>query len=345
MNKKILHIAPCDEFIPPFIEFVKDNFEFNDHEFLLTNGVDEKNLNIASNVHLVGSSKIGKLQYYSQLIIKMQQADKVILHSLFDNVVIQILFYMPWLLNKCYWVMWGGDLYIHQFGRRNWKWKIREFFRRPVIKNMGNLVTYVEGDVNLARKWYKAKGNYQECLMYVSNLYQHYEAPYKESNVVNIQVGNSADPSNNHMEVLEKLLAYKDKDIHIYIPLSYGDDEYAKKIIDKSKELFGNKVKYLTKPVPFDEYLKFLGSIDIAIFNHKRQQAMGNTITLLGLGKTVFIRSDTTQWQFFKDKKIEVYDSIKLHSLYNEDHLHNIEKIKEYFSTETLINQLTLIFD
>lgn len=35
----------------------------------------------------------------------------------------------------------------------------------------------------------------------------------------------------------------------------------------------------------FNEYINFLSTIDIAIFNHKRQQGMGNIITLLGMGK------------------------------------------------------------
>lgn len=344
MSKKILHIAPCDEFIPPFIDFVKDNFEFNDHEFLLTKGVDEKNLNITSNVYLVESSRIGKLQHYSQLIIRMQQADKVILHSLFDNVVIQILFYMPWLLSKCYWVMWGGDLYTHQFGQRNYKRKIREFFRRPVIKNMGHLVTYIQGDVDLARKWYGAKGEYHECLMYLSNTYKALDVPDTQSDKINIQIGNSADPSNNHIEILNKLLPFKDENIRIYAPLSYGDKAHAKEVISIGKELFGDKFIALTDFMPFEEYLKFLSSIDIAIFNHKRQQAMGNTITLLGLGKKVYIRSDTTQWQFFKEKDISINDIDYLDSLSTESNQYSIDIIKKYFSQDNYKHQLGRLF-
>jgi len=34
--------------------------------------------------------------------------------------------------------------------------------------------------------------------------------------------------------------------------------------------------------MPLDEYLNLLAKIDIAIFNHKRKQAMGNITTLLG---------------------------------------------------------------
>lgn len=344
MTQKILHLGPCDKFIPPFIDFIKNNFDFNDHLFLLTNSMSENELINHSNVKLSGKGKLSKVKHYALVIKKMKQADKIILHSLFDIRIIQILFFSPWLLKKCYWVMWGGDLYSYQLGKRNKSWYKNEVFRRPVIKNMGHLVTYIQGDVDLARKWYGAKGEYHECLMYVSNTYKALKVSNTQSGTINIQLGNSADPSNNHIEILGKLLPFKDKNIRIYAPLSYGDKAHAKEIVSKGKELFGDKFIALTDFMSLEQYLKFLCSIDIAIFNHKRQQAMGNTITLLGLGKTVFICSDTTQWQLFKDKNIEVYDSMKLESLNKKEHLGNIKKVKNYFSRETLIKQYSEIF-
>jgi hypothetical protein len=44
---------------------------------------------------------------------------------------------------------------------------------------------------------------------------------------LSILLGNSADPSNNHVEALERLLPYRDQDIKIYAPLSYGDQRPA----------------------------------------------------------------------------------------------------------------------
>lgn len=295
MTKKILHIAGCDKFIPPFIEFVKEHFDFKVHEFLLTGGMAQGQLKLHPNVQLSKRSILEYLQHYVQAIIKMHQAKKIILHGLFDIRMVYILFFMPWLLKKCYWVMWGGDLYVYQLGERNWKWKVPEFFRRPVIKNMGHLVTYIKGDYELAQQWYGAKGQYHECFMYTSNLFKEYDVPKKQHSGFNILVGNSADPSNNHLEVFDKLEAFKNQDIKVYTPLSYGNQDYAQTIIEQGQQHFDDKFEALTEHMPFNQYLEFLGKIDIAIFNHKRQQAMGNTITLLGLGKKVFMRSDVTQ--------------------------------------------------
>jgi len=344
MTQKILHLGPCDKFIPPFIEFIKDNFDFNDHLFLLTNSMSENEMVNHSNVKLSGKGKLSKVKHYALVIKKMNQADKIILHGLFGIKIVQILFFSPWLLKKCYWVMWGGDLYSYQLGKRNKSWYKNEFFRRQVIKNMGHLVTYIKGDVDLARKWYGAKGEYHECLMYLSNIYKTLDIPNTQSGKINIQIGNSADPSNNHIEILNKLLPFKDENIRIYAPLSYGDKAHAKEVVSKGKELFGDKFIALTDFMPFDQYLSFLGGIDIAIFNHKRQQAMGNTITLLGLGKTVFIRSDTTQWQLFKDKNIEVLNTLSFELNYIKDLEKNIKNTADYFSKETLIEQYKLLF-
>lgn len=98
--------------------------------------------------------------------------------------------------------------------------------------------------------------------------------------------------------------------------------------------------------MPFDQYLEFLGKIDIAIFNHKRQQAMGNTITLLGLGKKVFMRSDVTQWAFFKSHAIAVYD-IEAFALTDDEDIQveeNKHRVKSYFSESGLLKQLIGVF-
>lgn len=345
MTNKILHIATCANFIPPFINNIKKHFNFDEHDFLLISSVADDDLVDVENVKLSSFKTLrSKLNYYFAAIVKMHQADKIILHSLFNQRLTQILFFTPWLLKKCYWIMWGGDLYAYQFGVRSWKWYLSEFFRRPVIKNMGYLVTYVEGDVELARKWYRAKGKYCECLMYPSNLYKEYKIPDKKSETINIQVGNSADPSNNHIEVLEKLLPYKKENILIYLPLSYGSSEHAENVIAQGREWFGNKFKAITDSMSLEDYLAFLGTIDIAIFNHERQQAMGNTITLLGLGKTVYLRSGTTQWQLFKEKKLVFGDVGDLANLDFLDTRGNIDVVKAYFSEGNYNNQLAKIF-
>ena len=256
-SKKILHVASCDKFIPPYVRFINEHFNGSEHEFLLKNGMADDELEQSDNVCLSGRSTFSKLKYHYNLIIKMHFADKIILHSLLDIKIVQMLFFTPWLLKKCYWIIWGADLYTYQYGIKNFKWKIKELLRRQVISNVGYLVTYIEGDVALARSWYGASGKYIECLMYPSNLYKNYDVHETKSTSINIQVGNSADPSNNHIEALEKLLPFKNENICIFVPLSYGSQKYAQQVITQGKEWFGDKFKPLTEFMPFEGYLSF----------------------------------------------------------------------------------------
>lgn len=122
---------------------------------------------------------------------------------------------------------------------------------------------------------------------------------------------------------------------------------YANEVITLGREIFGNNIEFLTSLMQFNEYLDFLGKIDIVIFNHPYQQAMGNTITLLGLGKKVFMRSDVTQWALFKSHGITVYDieELALSGSVNTQTEANKHIVKSYFSEKTFLKQLREIFN
>ena len=101
------------------------------------------------------------------------------------------------------------------------------------------------------------------------------------------------------MEALDWLSKYRDEDIRIICPLSYGDMNYAHKVEDRGKGYFGVKFKPIYDYMSIDDYSRLLSSIDIAIYNNNRQQATGNIEILGYLGKKIFVRSDTTTWQHY----------------------------------------------
>jgi hypothetical protein len=339
---KTLHICSVDKFIPAFIEFVRINFDWEQHSFMLIGSAIEKYpIKLEKNIfRLTNISQLPALSFL------MHQADKIILHGLFYSNLVRFLALQPWLLKKCYWVMWGGDLYCHQLRVRGFRSDVNEAIRVFVIKRIGHFVTYIQGDYELAQQWYGAKGEHHNCLMYPSNLYKEYVLPSKQGDAVNIMVGNSADPTNNHAEVFEKLKPYKDQNIQIFCPLSYGLIEYAERMAKLGKELFGDKFTPLLDFMPFEKYLELLGNIDIAVFAHKRQQAMGNLISLLGLGKKVFMRDDITSWTFMNQSGIKVYsfDKLELNCLDEANKKNNIKMVQECFSESKLRNQLEEIF-
>lgn len=340
----ILHISVLEKFIPPFIDFLEDHFEEdNKHIFLILGDccshaiIQKKNV---INFENFGIKNIIKLYKFTKM------AEKIILHGLSGNKLVVLLSLQPWLLKKCYWAIWGGDLYSYKLANRSLGWYRNEIFRRFFIRRLGHLVTYVEGDVDLARKWYGARGQYHECLMYPSNLYKEVKIPDKTGNALTIQIGNSADPSNEHIEIFEILSCHKNENIKIYAPLSYGNPEYAKKVIEKGKEIFNDKFIPITDFMNYDCYLKYLAGIEVGIFNHRRQQGMGNIITLLGLGKKVYIRADVTSWGLYEKIGVKTFsiDELNLSLLCEKDRANNKLAVMHYFSPTLLQKQLGAIF-
>ena len=339
----ILHLLIWDKkFVLPFMEFIHKHFPEGNHHFIVYGNVKESDVPCSPDTDVMPSL----IQHALSLSRLFRQSDKIILHGLFCNRLMFLLAMQPWLLKRCYWVMWGADLYAHEALTKDWSWRNNEWLRRFIIKRIGHFVTYIKGDYELAKKWYGANGKYHNCFMYQSNLYKDYAVSPKQSDTKNILVGNSADPTNNHEEVLERLRPYKDQDIKIYCPLSYGPSNHANQIAKLGKEIFGDKFIPLMDFIPFEKYLEFLGQIDIAVFAHKRQQAMGNTISLLGLGKKLFLRSDTTQWQYLVDLGVKVFDfrHLDLLKLDVNDPMKNQQIIETCLSHEILLLQWRNIF-
>jgi hypothetical protein len=117
-------------------------------------------------------------------------------------------------------------------------------------------------------------------------------------------------------------------------------------VVQEGKRLFGDRFVPLLDFMSIDKYRKILAQVDIAVFAHRRQQAMGNTISLLGYGKTVYMRDDVTPWQTFKDKGITVHalDTLSLKLQDPEVSEQNKAAVRKHFSRDVLVSQLKSIF-
>lgn len=324
----------ADKFLPPLIDFIHSNFSQENNTFYLYGDESKYSFLRDRGVFFLGK-KDTNISYF-QLLLEMYKADKIILHGLFSSKVIKILFYNPWLLKRCYWLMWGGDLY-----ETKKKSGSTSYYKKTVIKNMGHLLTYLPGDVEYARAKFGAKGRYVEMIGYLSNVIpsKTLVSENNKKNNINILVGNSADPSNNHFDALDKIAKFKNENIKIYAPLSYGDKDYAKEVINYGVSIFGNKFIAISEFMSYDKYVQFLNEINIAVFNHQRQQAMGNTINLLAMGKMVYLKEGTTQKEFFNNLNVKTFDIKDLDIFENFSPEKNSEILMAYFSLQNLKNQ------
>ncbi len=163
-------------------------------------------------------------------------------------------------------------------------------------------------------------------------------------------VGNSATLTNQHLKIFRKIKSLKLKNVKIYCPLSYGDCTYRDKVIKNGNFLFGNFFVPLVDIMSIEAYYSFLESIDVAIFDTERQQAMGNILELLFLGKKIFLNKESTSFDFLRSIKIKVnstneIDESILFSLEKFDIEKNKNIILNEFSIEKSIDDWKLIFE
>lgn len=346
MNRgTVLHLFGWDKkFFLPFRDFIHEHFSDGSHQLIVYGNVSEYDIPASPDTWVMPSI----LKNIFALTRAMNKAEKIILHGLFSNHLIYLLAIQPWLLKRCCWVVWGGDLYIHNAPVKNWRWKKNELLRRFTVKRFSLITTTVPGDYLLAKEWYGSKCKFIQNLMYRSHLARGFLAREEnEAHEVRIQIGNSADPSNNHKEMIDKLAERSNQNFSVFAPLSYGSQSYQDEIVNYGKLKLGCKFNALTEFMSFSEYNLYLNSIDIAIFNHNRQQAMGNIIALLSLGKKVLIRSDTTPWSYFHDLGIKVYDSKKaiyIEKIPDDVHRNNVKKCAEYFTERALVSSWERVF-
>ena len=341
---KYLHIYTYVLFIEPYVDFINKNFDSKEHLFLILTNTGK--VNQRENVKKISRNFKSLLL----LIREMYKCEKIFLHGLVHHQLVIILFFQPWLLRKCDWVVFGVDLYEYKFRKKSFKSNLYEAARRFVIKNMNGLIAFIKGDYELAQKWYGVKGKYYYSFLYPNVIYKEFDLSKrnKDEKKTYIQIGNAADPALNHLEVFQKLKKDKDKAIEIICPLAYGHDDYRQKVIQEGTKIFGNKFNPITKLLSLEKYSELLAKVDIAIFNFKGQQAGYNILILIGLGKKVYIRNDVTFWQLCSDFGLKVYSYNDLDRLFekipNDIKLNNIDIIKNHFTEKKLKEDWEKIF-
>ncbi len=261
--------------------------------------------------------------------IYLNRADHILVHGLFNKTVILALALQPWLLKKCNWIVFGADIYSYKKKNKNLSDKIFEKLKLIIAPRIAYISTFTEGDWKLAKEWYHVKGiNLKVSYPLAScnaELINDLYSQKKEHKSVNILVGNSATVTNQHFQALDWLSFLKNEDIQIYLPLNYGLEDYktyANKVILYAQKIFGDKkVIPLVDKLSGEDYLRFLNTIDVALFNNNRQQAMGNITQAVLCGAKVYIRKDTNMWEHYQ--KLNCF-------------LENIEEIKNYKTLEDL---------
>ncbi|MGE9293998.1 MAG: TDP-N-acetylfucosamine:lipid II N-acetylfucosaminyltransferase [Puniceicoccales bacterium] len=172
---------------------------------------------------------------------------------------------------------------------RKWQGKLRVFHQ--VMSRIDYICTHVREEYELMgeRGYTGKKQQWREIpVVPLSDLLSD-DIKIVDASCRDIQVGNSATPTNNHVDVFYRLREVCLDGRKVVVPLSYGAGDYRDFVLREGRRLLGDAFDPVVDFMPLDQYLSRLHTCGTVIFNNYRQQALGNVISALWAGKTVYM--------------------------------------------------------
>ena len=345
-----VHIFTCESLYSyQFINFLYKHFDISKHFFVYRASYNKQyeyppSFQIKNILYIDSKSK-----YILKLIPLLLRSQIIYIHFLPVGITPIIWLIFPSLIPKTSWILWGDDLYWVETRKKGFKAAIYESIRRRVIVKLPRIIAFMEGDYRIAKSRYNTRAIYQYVVYPLPTDFEYLES-IRCNDLVNeeitIQVGNSGDPSNDHIGVLEHLKRFSDQHFKIFCPLSYGGTkEYINSVIQYGQDAFGEKFSPLLEVIQPKDYSKLLLKVNVAIFGSWRQQGLGNILSLLFLGKKVYIRKETTPYEYFKKINVVIFPYSDLENVSFQELAYispliaenNYKIIKNHFNEENYV--------
>jgi dTDP-N-acetylfucosamine:lipid II N-acetylfucosaminyltransferase len=163
------------------------------------------------------------------------------------------------------------------------------------------------------------------------------KAPHRSTN---IWLGNSDDPTNNHLDAMRILLSYKDENIKLICPLNYNNWHYEKHITEKGRMYFKEKWQSITEFIPITQYLSLLETADVVVMYHNLTQAAGNIFSFVKMGKKVYLKKQSTIFSLLVENGIKIFDANTIKELTFEE----FSKPLSYEEIEMNYHKISLMF-
>lgn len=247
-------------------------------------------------------------------IFLARQAKTIYFHSLPMGPQVMLWAMFSSIFKKSVWIYWGADIYAYRNRFKSLKHIIYHWCRKSVIRKIPDIAGFLEGDFRIITRVYKTKARYHQVVYPIPAWFELIENDYPEikkegKSTLNVLLGNSASKTNLHLEALSILSRYNQENLAILCPLSYGikQKSYLQEVISAGKNFFGDRFRPLTEFMDPARYQELLNGTDIAVMNHNRQEALGNIISLLYLGKKVYLKQDTSSFEYFRHLEVKIY--------------------------------------
>ncbi len=333
-NLKILHIATDDKFINSAnYQFEKIYPRKNIFKILIKKNYGNlRHVRPSSNIEILYLESLDDKLFLNELF----RSDLVVLHGLNSHTSKLILNYSKKV--KFLWLFWGSELFNHPskplgeiYGedtKKEFKLTGSSNYLSNKFKAVYYYLRYREDyfEYIKAAKKIKYFGNFNKDLFYkilskkllrkdamhLSFFYYPIEFIFKGNEMSKISgsdilLGNSAYPTNNHLEAFRILEKINLGDRKIIAPLSYGDKKYAERIVERGKETFGEKFEPMLDFLKLDEYQKRIQRCGFMIINSYRMQSNGNIFAMIWMGAKVFLNKRNVTYLFLKSLGLKVF--------------------------------------
>lgn len=354
--KKVLFVLTLDKFTLGFYKFIISNFTQQDNWFLIYGNLHEYDFQTENN-QVFWCDSFHELSKTHKVVKYAKECDLIIYSGIFGSETCLLKFGLNTLKKSCF-HFWGGDFYqLREFKFVNLKLMVGLILKKFFIKNVMGVINLIPKDYDELCKLCHPKGKNFIAPMCDdgegSAIVDSLKDKPKEVQPIRILLGNSATETNQHIQAMQILEKFKERDIIIFCPLSYGDNEYRERIMRIGRDVFGVKFIPITEYMEIAEYYKMISECNVAIFNNNRQQAMGNISAALALGCKVFIRRDTAMWQSYRvDRCMTIYDVEEISNMSFEEFSYmspslkgNYTKYKKYISDTESVNAWKQIFN
>lgn len=294
---KNVHIMFNDKFNKPLVDFFNKYFDAKDNLFVFYDGYSKDLFKIPKYSNVIELKDMANMKLHNNV-------KKVFLHGLFNSGTINWLYDNKDILHKCYWFIWGGDLYDIEENEKSM------YIKKNVKAYLGSLAK----DAEYAREKYNSNAVFLSIdipsPLSLEMLEDAQKGKIKKDYTV-IQINHSACQST--LEILDKLARFKDKPIKVKTVLSYADIVYNDEIIKKGKEIFQDKFIPQMDYLQPQDHAKYLADADILIMNQQRQQGGRNINAMLYFGCKVYLRSDVSTWHYYQEEQnFKLFDTLNL---------------------------------
>lgn len=321
MTASILHLFPADmaHIYRHYIRFINEHFDASAHAFLLVSQGASETLEKAIPESIRRYDNITLFDYddrrdRTSLFSRIDRGRLTLCHSLYFPVRLLVqMMLKPYRMRRLVWVSWGRDMTSWSAPKGSLRRRIGYYFRCRVPY----FVAIFEPDLATFQQNYRS-GACTFLAGYPVTIYSGLEnlkevvpsLPHKieQDLPVNVMIGHSSTDELRHLDVIRDLAHLKDHNLRFYFPLTYGDSAYGDNVSGVATDVFGKKAICMRDSMPLEDYLNFLASVDIAIFNTERQIALGNIHPLLYMGKTIYLPHESVLSKHYRSHGVPIVD-------------------------------------